>query len=62
MKFEYKYVTLPVGVIPKSVGFDAVVSMELNEFAAQGWRAVSITRSGTGSTPTSVLLERPISE
>lgn len=60
MAVEYKYVTLPVGVVPKSVGFDAVVSMEINELTAQGWRAVSMTRSGIGHTPLSVLFERPI--
>lgn len=56
---EYKYVTLPTGPVPKSVGFDAVVTMELNEFAALGWRVVSSTRLGIGSSPLAVVLERP---
>lgn len=60
MKFEYKHVTLPLGSVPRSVGFDAVVSMELNEYAAQGWRIISATRLGIGITPTSVILERPV--
>ena len=60
MKFEYKYATLPIGSVPRTVGFDAVVSMELNEFAAQGWRVVSSTRLGIGSTPLAVVFERPI--
>jgi hypothetical protein len=59
MKFEYKYVTLPLGSVPRSVGFDAVVSMELNEYAAQGWRVVSATRLGIGSNPLAVVFERP---
>lgn len=59
MSVEYKYVTLPVGAIPRSVGFDAVVSMELNEYAAAGWRVVSTTRLGIGALPLAVVLERP---
>jgi hypothetical protein len=56
--FEYKHVTLPAGRIPKSVGFDAVLSMELNEFAEQGWRVVSVTRTGIADTLRGVVLER----
>ena len=59
---EYKYVTLPVGSIPRSVGFDAVVSMELNEYAAKGWRVSSVTRLGLGTTPMAVVFERATSD
>ncbi|KGJ73476.1 hypothetical protein GY21_11225 [Cryobacterium roopkundense] len=62
MKFEYKHVTLPVGAFSTSVEFDAVVTMELNEFAAHGWRVASATRLGIGLTPLSVVFERPAVE
>ena len=62
MGIEYKHVTLPVGPIPKTVGIDAVLSMELNEFAALGWRVSTINRTGSGFTPYSVLLERPLDD
>ena len=52
------FVSLPQGVIPKSVGFAAVVSMELTELAEQGWRVVSAYRTGSGFTPLEVVLER----
>ena len=58
MKLEYMFVSLPQGVIPKSVGFAAVVSMELTELAEQGWRVVSAHRTGSGFTPLEVVLER----
>jgi len=56
---EYLLLKLPAGVVPKSVGFERVFTMELNEYAAQGWRVVSATRAMTGFTPMEVLLERP---
>lgn len=58
MSFEYLFVKVPKSVVPKSVGFESVVSMELTEFAAQGWRVVTAGRSNGGATPLEVVLER----
>lgn len=58
MAIEYLFVKLPQGVVPKTVGFEPVVSMELTELAAQGWRVVTAGRSASGFTPLDVVLER----
>jgi hypothetical protein len=58
MTLEYLFVMLPKGVVPKSVGFEPVVSMELSELGKEGWRVVTANRSGIGFTPLEVLLER----
>jgi len=58
MTTEYLFTTLPKGVVPKTVGFEAVVSMELTELAALGWQVVTATRQAGGFTPLEVLLER----
>lgn len=60
MTVEYLFTRLPQSVVPKSVGFEPVVSMELSELAAEGWRVVTATRSGIGSTPLEVVLEREL--
>lgn len=60
MSVEYLFVKLPQGVVPKSVEFEAVVSMELTELAAQGWRVVTTNRIGSGFTRLEVVLERPL--
>ena len=62
MATEYLFRTLPKGVVPKTVGFEAVVSMELTELAAQGWKIVSATRNGPGFTPLEVVMERATNE
>lgn len=58
MSIEYLFVKVPQSVVPKTVGFEAVVSMELTEFAAQGWKVVTAGRSNGGSTPLEIVLER----
>lgn len=58
MSTEYLFTSLPKGVVPKSVGYEAVVSLEMTELASQGWRVVSAARTGVGFTPLEVVLER----
>ena len=58
MATEYKFTKLPKGIVPKSVGYEAVVSMELTELAAEGWRVVTTNRLGQELTPLDVVLER----
>jgi len=55
---QYRLVILPKGKIPKTVSYEAMVTMELNELADEGWRPVSINRSGSQFMPMDVLLER----
>jgi hypothetical protein len=58
MTMEYKFVQLPVGPVPRSVGFAAVLNMELNEYGSEGWRIIQASRNGIGFTPLEVVFER----
>ena len=59
---EYLFIKLPQGIVPKSVSFEAVVSMELTELGGLGWKVTAAGRAGSGFTPLEVVLERSNNE